>query len=230
MNALKILLLFTTCWQLSTCEISTINQEKSLLCCRVLSYTETKQMSIALLYQENRSRPLKMRSQATIRQLLLIISGTVEVNPGPGKIKFPCGECSKIVKRTQKSIACDLCDKWYHIKCVSMGDQVFDCYATDDQLEWTCSRCVLQDISTTAFDTSFSSDSDTSVNVPPHKSKAKRLRISICNFQSIWNKRNVLKNFIIRNNIDVVLGSETHLTANLNESDRILTRPLFSNS
>ena len=100
-----------------------------------------------------------------------------------------------------------------------MGDQVFDCYATDDQLEWTCSRCVLQDISTTAFDTSFSSDSDTSVNVPPHKSKAKRLRISICNFQSIWNKRNVLKNFIIRNNIDVVLGSETHLTANLNESE-----------
>jgi hypothetical protein len=196
MNVLRIIFLFTTCLQLTTCKISTIHQEKFLLCCRVLSFTETKQMSIALLYQENRARQFKMHSQATIQQLLLVISGTVEVNPGPRNIKFPCRECSNAVKRSQRSIAFYLYDKWYHIECVSMGDRVFDCYATDEQLEWTCQQCVLQNISTTLFDTSFSSDSDASVNIPTRKSKAKRLRISICNFQSIWNKRNVQTHFL----------------------------------
>ena len=159
-------------------------------------------MSVAFLYQENRCRPCKMDPSVFLQQLLLIISETVEINPGPGKIKFPCGECSSAVKNSQKSIACDLCNNWYHSECVSMGDQVFDCYAEDENLEWICSQCALKDVSYTLFDTSI-------YHLKNQQKKSKQLRISICNFQSIWNKCNILKNYLTKCDIDILLGSET---------------------
>ena len=41
-------------------------------------------------------------------QFLLVISGNVELNPGPRTHKYPCGECGKAVAIT--SIACDICN------------------------------------------------------------------------------------------------------------------------
>lgn len=144
--------------QLATHHVSTMYQEKSLLCCKVTSPTEIHMMSIALFYQENRSNPYKMSPRASLQQLLLIMSGTVEINPGPGKPKFPCGECKKSVKNSEKSIACDICNQWHHVGCVSMGEQMFDCFADNENLEWICSKCALRDISDNLFDTSISSN------------------------------------------------------------------------
>jgi len=153
-----------------------------------------------------------MSPHASLQQLLLIISGTIKVNPGPGN---SCGECSRAVKNSGKSIACDLCDKWYHFECVSMGDQVFDCYAENENLEWICSHCALKDVSHTLFDT-FSCDESIDCSFKMPQKKSKQLHISICNFQSIWNKCNVLKNYLTENNIDILLSSETHLSSNIN--------------
>ena len=49
--------------------------------------------------------------------LLLLIIGCVETNPGPRKIKYPCGICSKAVIWGQVALACDNCDQWYHTEC-----------------------------------------------------------------------------------------------------------------
>ena len=159
--------------------------------------------------------------QPFVIQLLLLLSGTVEVNPGPIRRtpKFPCGECKRAVANSVKSIACDNCQKWYHLKCIPMGDQVFDCYAKDEDLEWICSYCALKDISSTLFDTSISSDESFDCTTNISKKKSKQLRITICNFQSLWNKSNILKKYLTANNIDILLGSETHLSNNIMNSE-----------
>jgi len=119
--------------------------------------------------------------QPFIIQLLLLLSGSIELNPGP-PIKFPCGECKKSVKGN--SIACDKCMTWYHKDCLHMGDQVFDSYTHNESLYWECTQCALQNISSTIFDSSISSnESDEAEFV--NKKKYKSLRISVCNFQSI---------------------------------------------
>ena len=53
--------------------------------------------------------------------------------------------------------ALDKCNIWYHKGCLSMGDKIFDCYIQNENLEWTCTKCALNDISTSLFNTSISS-------------------------------------------------------------------------
>ena len=79
--------------------------------------------------------------------LLLIVSGTVEVNPGPAQrsIKYPCGTCEQSVY-TGKSIACDSCNCWFHLQCTEMSEQMFDCYTQNVNLEWLCLKCGMPDI------------------------------------------------------------------------------------
>jgi Zn finger protein HypA/HybF involved in hydrogenase expression len=38
---------------------------------------------------------------------ILLLSGDISTNPGP--IKYPCGKCSKPVKRNQRGIYCEDC-------------------------------------------------------------------------------------------------------------------------
>ena len=35
-------------------------------------------------------------------------------------VQFPCSICNKCVRKTDRSICCDICDKWVHIKCNSI--------------------------------------------------------------------------------------------------------------
>ena len=98
--------------------ISIENTTSSLLCCCQLSKRCISELSIAVY---STSRPIK-RSYGCLQQLLLIISGTAEINPGPTtKLKYPCGQCNHAVKNSENSIACDSCSKWYHKDCLSMG-------------------------------------------------------------------------------------------------------------
>eukprot|EP00111_Clytia_hemisphaerica_P019322 TCONS_00057045-protein len=159
-------------------------------------------------------------------QILLILSGSVEVNPGPRRtrVKFPCGECKKAIT-TNNAIACDECNKWYHVNCLSMNASVFNAYTKDELLEWICPNCALANISNSLFD-SFSAsstaesdnDDDENQNNPP-KTKRQSLRIMIVNFQSIWGKKENLQKLLYDHNIDVVLGSETHIDPSIGDSD-----------
>eukprot|EP00111_Clytia_hemisphaerica_P010503 TCONS_00030700-protein len=136
------------------------------------------------------------KNSANMIQILLILSGSVEVNPGPRRtrVKFPCGECKKAIT-TNNAIACDECNKWYHVNCLSMNASVFNAYTKDELLEWICPNCALANISNSLFD-SFSAsstaesdnDDDENQNNPP-KTKRQSLRIMIVNFQSIWGKK-----------------------------------------
>ena len=58
------------------------------------------------------------------------------------------------------------------------------------------------------------------------KIKAKCIRILTVNFQSICNKKEELETFLMENDIDVVLGSESHLSPSINNSE--IVPPLYT--
>ena len=49
--------------------------------------------------------------------------------------------------------------------------------------------------------------------------KSKSLRVVTVNFQSAYNKKDELSSFLIENDIDIVLGSEVHLSPSINKAE-----------
>ena len=190
---------------------------------RVMTKNEFQNFSV-IYFAKHHPYPHR-KPTGNLIQILLILSGTIELNPGPkrGNIKYPCGECKKAV-RNVNAIACDQCQKWYHTDCLSMNANVFDSYTNDQLLEWTCINCALVNISNSVFD-SCMSDSDSSIHSEPDekpkKTKSHSLRIMIINFQSIWGKKEFLQKTLYDHNIDIVIGSETHIDPSISNSEII---------
>ena len=98
-----------------------------------------------------------------------------------------------------------------------MNDTTFQNHTKDNNLPWNCIDC--GDLADD--NTDYESDSEDinrcqTNNVPR---KVSKLRILVCNFQSIWNKRNSLEIFVETHKIDVVVGSETHLNNSIKNSE-----------
>lgn len=49
---------------------------------------------------------------------MVLLAGDIRQNPGP--VKDPCLVCSRGCRKTQKTIQCDICDQWFHAKCIGM--------------------------------------------------------------------------------------------------------------
>ena len=81
----------------------------------------------------------------------LLLSGDIQLNPGP--IKYPCGapDCGKPVKSNQKGIQCDSCLLWYHTKCIYMSDDEYYTLGTSD-MAWYCYKCCLPPFTDSFFE------------------------------------------------------------------------------
>lgn len=86
----------------------------------------------------------------------LLVCGDISSNPEPAKgkdkPKFPCGECSKPVRKNQDAILCSSCDTWSHAKCLKLTVTGFKYYLQHPDLEWTCAFCSLPKLSDSFFD------------------------------------------------------------------------------
>ncbi len=58
--------------------------------------------------------------------IILLLSGNVELNPGPRQPKYPCGICHKACTWKQEAVACDSCDVWFHKKCMLMNTEFYE--------------------------------------------------------------------------------------------------------
>ena len=110
-------------------------------------------------------------SVATFNQDRLATSGDISLNPGPDRTvpskngkkpawKFPCAICEKPVRRNQKGIFCNGCERWHHIKCVDMDHDTY-VSLSHSQDQWLCkvSSCNMPfDFSDSFSESSFSSD------------------------------------------------------------------------
>ena len=58
------------------------------------------------------------------------------------KLKYPCKQCSKSCKSNQNCICCDICNMWYHIKCVSLTLSQFNSLKANSSMPYFCSSCM----------------------------------------------------------------------------------------
>ena len=99
-------------------------------------------------------------------------------------------------------------------------DVMFETYTKNSDLEKICYKCGIPYPDSMLFESSYSS-SKSSENFYISRKRSKSLNIITCNFQSIWNKRAELEHFLKRYNIDILLGSETHLSPNITNPEII---------
>ena len=55
-------------------------------------------------------------------------------------IEYPCGICKNEVKQDDKSVQCDLCNKWNHIECVDISSAYYEKLQNDTK-PWYCPNC-----------------------------------------------------------------------------------------
>ena len=90
-------------------------------------------------------RTVVCTNKNTYLLLKIILSNQVEVNTGPSantssdSIKYPCYICNIPVLWSDKWVACDKCDQWYHAKCINMSSQVY--HGLDMSTNWYCNKC-----------------------------------------------------------------------------------------
>ena len=165
--------------------------------------------------------------------LSLMLSGQVEVNPGPRPPKYPCGECGRAVTYSNGggSIACDSCDRWFHRNCLNMSSVIFE---AQQNLSWHCCCCGLPNTSSifnSTMDNSTTSEasapgspqntSSPSKTARPSlrtKSTVRHLKTQVVNFGSMWAKKDILEIQLRDSEIDLVFGCETHLADGITNS------------
>jgi len=59
--------------------------------------------------------------------------------------KFPSAICVKAYRKDQKAIACDLCDRWLHFKCIHMCLSTFNSLASSPKQNY-CQNCITDHI------------------------------------------------------------------------------------
>ena len=103
-----------------------------------------------------------------------------------------------------------------------MSTTIFNTLA-ESSLTWECTSCGLPNINKSLFNSTLSDDqsvnSTASDNTKCPKKKAKNLRMFIINFQSLWGKKEELEMTLSNNDIDVVIGSESHLDSSIGDSE-----------
>ena len=55
-------------------------------------------------------------------------------------IEYPCGICKNEVKQDDKSVQCNLRNKWNHIKCVGISSAYYEKLQNDTK-PWYCPNC-----------------------------------------------------------------------------------------
>ena len=111
---------FATCLLLDSCSAV------------VASWNRYNRLRTKRLYRAHRP--------AVVIVTLLLASGDIESNPGP-VYQYPCTVCLKPVKRNQRGIACDGCDKWTHAQCGNVGEAEYQLLTSQEGCEWFCPLC-----------------------------------------------------------------------------------------
>ncbi|XP_053403025.1 uncharacterized protein LOC128558204 [Mercenaria mercenaria] len=81
------------------------------------------------------------RQQHCLCILLLLLSGDIQTNPGPGNASIcPCGVCDIPVTWSQAGVCCDNCGLWFHKTCEEISSRNMS-RLNCSNVVWHCCRC-----------------------------------------------------------------------------------------
>ena len=76
----------------------------------------------------------------TITHLIIILSGDIQVNPGPTSI-YPCGCCElPVTWDHQRAVCCNNCKLWYHSECNELRSSKITILQFSN-VSWICYHC-----------------------------------------------------------------------------------------
>ena len=85
--------------------------------------------------------------------VLLSNSYDDETNRGPNSnTSCSCGVCNEQVTWEDDVLACDHCQRWYHIDCQGASQNMYNMLGSND-ISWCCINCGVPNFSTGMFDT-----------------------------------------------------------------------------
>ena len=156
---------------------------------------------------------------------VLLLSGDVEINPGP--VKHPCKVCDKPVKSNQRGILCECCYYWLHAKCLHMKPEEYDHLTTSDE-SWCCPDCMKQalpfhdcsnitDFSNSSF--SISSSPSDKQSLDNNRVRNNSCSIYYSNCRSILPKIDNLRAVADSQNPDILVLTETWLDATIKDHE-----------
>ena len=179
--------------------------------------------------------------------LLILLSGQVELNPGPSSAGnqnssiFPCGYCDLPVTWDQCGICCDTCDLWFHKNCVDMGSHTF----STTNVSWISCNCDNPNYERNLFHSfqiepaNFFHPSDLSEGIEiespisdfvpvlhsspiidcRHSKKIKNWRTLILNCQSLRGKVEAFQSSVDYFQPDCILGTESWLDKSVSTNE-----------
>ena len=121
--------------------------EQEVLTKSLFAFRYTNGMKVQPCAQKQKS---KARAAMYLSLLLLVNAADIELNPGPC-VKYPCQICNQAVTWKQRGVACDDCEKWYHVDCMHMSTPIYVALAHSN-VSWHCVACGLPQFSTSLFD------------------------------------------------------------------------------
>ena len=82
---------------------------------------------------------LKPKNHNNLYKFLLLLSGDIELNPGP--TRYPCAICEKGVR--SKGVCCTNCGFWVHPKCEKISNIEYKKLSKipKEEFTFTCSLC-----------------------------------------------------------------------------------------
>lgn len=203
---------------------------------------------ISTLYCRHNHKKIMLNSKSTfLISILLILSGDVEMNPGPRQPKYPCKICSKAVKNNDSAMRCDNCEIWVHNLCSGISTHTYETMK-NSSCTWICPACGLPSFSSSLFeDNSILSSSnrysslenlsstDNTFQLPvnastPNKVKYncnKPLKIISVNINSLRGKSVQMTELIHDEKPDIILCQETKIDQTVHSSELFLVLIIY---
>ena len=133
---ISILLIFSKNLEENSSSSNTIGVRESFMGYKITSITNI------FLYHQNQLyalSKLKYRNHASFCRYLLLLSGDIEINPGPN---YSCTVCQKNIALRRRVLCCHKCDSWVHKKCAKIPELQYKSIKNKEAgFYFNCGRC-----------------------------------------------------------------------------------------
>ena len=196
------------------------------------AYQDISIQSKCLLNQKKKIKRTKSSVQFYSNYIAthkIILSGDIEINPGPGLRKPKYQVCDKTVRCNQKRLICEHYLETCHVKC---SNYQLNQDASNKAYEWTCPNCIhtalpFYNRRNLDFDSTVADEATilqtNNYHIETLKNHQKYTSIAHINSQSILSTFDEFAVTLKSYEFDIITFSETWLTNNQHQLDYVNT-------